>query len=84
MTVTDQPTDHATQSVTICHIYVRSTAMRPSNYSSSNNLIYNVHNVKKISNLKRRQLPGGERRIVSIIDELSKDVRIKPTLLQKH
>jgi len=30
--VTDRPTDHATQSVTIGRIYVRSTAMRPINY----------------------------------------------------
>jgi len=33
--VTDRPTDHAarrTQSVTIGHIYERSTAMRPCNY----------------------------------------------------
>jgi len=29
--VTDRPTDHATQSVTIGHIYVRSTAMWPNN-----------------------------------------------------
>jgi len=28
---TDRPTEHATQSVTIRHIYVRSSAMRPSN-----------------------------------------------------
>jgi len=28
---TDRPTDHATQAVTIGHIYVRSTAMRPNN-----------------------------------------------------
>jgi len=30
-TVTDRPTDHATRSVTINRIYVRSTAMRPNN-----------------------------------------------------
>ena len=29
--LTDRPTDHATRSVTIGHIYVRSTAMRPNN-----------------------------------------------------
>jgi len=29
--VTDRPTDHATRSVRIGHIYVRSTAMRPNN-----------------------------------------------------
>ena len=28
---TDRPTDHATRSVTIGRIYVRSTAMRPNN-----------------------------------------------------
>jgi len=30
-TVTDRPTDHATPSVTIGRVYVRSTAMRPNN-----------------------------------------------------
>jgi len=54
--------------------------MQPSTYSSSNNLIYNVHIVKKISNLKRRQVPGGERRIVSVSDEVAKQVRFKPRL----
>jgi len=29
--VTDRPTDHATRSVTIDYIYIRSTAMRPNN-----------------------------------------------------
>ena len=29
--VTDRPTDHATRSVRIGRIYIRSTAMRPSN-----------------------------------------------------
>jgi len=31
ISVTDRPTDHATQSVTIGRIYVRSTAMQPNN-----------------------------------------------------
>ena len=34
--VTDRPTDHATRSVRIGRIYVRSTAMRPNNDSSLN------------------------------------------------
>jgi len=29
--VTDRPTDYATRSVTMCHIYVRSTAIRRNN-----------------------------------------------------
>jgi len=33
--VTDRPTDRATRSVTICRIYVRSTAMRPNNNGKS-------------------------------------------------
>jgi len=33
---TDRPTDHATRSVTIGRIYVRSTVMRPNNNSSDN------------------------------------------------
>ena len=42
-----RPTDHATPSVTIGHIYVHSTAMRPNN-NNNNNLIYNAYNVKNI------------------------------------
>ena len=33
--VTDRPTDHATRSVTIGCIYVRTTAMWPNNYSTT-------------------------------------------------
>jgi len=33
--LTDRPTDHATRSVTIGRIYVRSTAMRPNNNSTT-------------------------------------------------
>jgi len=32
---TDWPTDHATRSVTIGRIYVRSTAMRPNNHNDN-------------------------------------------------
>jgi len=50
--VTDRPTDHATWSVTIGRIYVRSTAMRRNNNNNnkSNNLIYHVHSVEEIWN----------------------------------
>jgi len=36
--MTDRPTDHATLSVTICRIYVRSTVMRPKNNNNSKTL----------------------------------------------
>jgi len=36
--VTDRPTDHATRSVTIGRIHVRSTAMRPNNNNGQSNL----------------------------------------------
>ena len=42
---TDRPTDHDTRSVTVCRIYVRSTAMRPNNnnvYTWKAPLIRNV------------------------------------------
>jgi len=32
---TDRPTDHATRSVTVGRIYVRSTAMRPNNTTTA-------------------------------------------------
>jgi len=35
--LTDRPTDHATQSVRIGRIYIRSTAMRPKKKGNSNN-----------------------------------------------
>ena len=62
--VTDRPTDQATQWVTIGHIYVRSSAMRHNNNSNNNNLIYNVHSVEIILNRQCRQSPGDERRII--------------------
>ena len=37
VTETDRPTDHATRSVTIDRIYVRSTVMRPNNGNMSGN-----------------------------------------------
>jgi len=36
--VTDKQTDHATQSVTIGCIYIRSTAMQPNNTNTNNNI----------------------------------------------
>jgi len=42
---TDRPTDHATRSVRIGRIYVRSTVMRPNNNNNNNNnrvFIYRV------------------------------------------
>ena len=36
---TDRPTDHATRSVTIGRIYVRSTAMRPNKESDTANKV---------------------------------------------
>ena len=44
--VTDRQTDHATRSVTIDRIYVRSTAMRPNN---SNNPTYSAPECRKTS-----------------------------------
>jgi len=65
---TDRPTDHATRSVTIGRTYICSTAIRPNNNNkNNNNLIDNVHSVKKILNQRCRQLPGGQRWIVSIV-----------------
>jgi len=40
---TYRPTDHATRSVTIGYIYVRSTAMRPSNNNNKSNNNNNHH-----------------------------------------
>ena len=34
---TDRPTDHATRSVRIGHIYIRSTAMQPNNNTNNTN-----------------------------------------------
>jgi len=41
--VTDRPTDHATRSITIGRIYVRTTAMRPTG-NNNNERICNVQN----------------------------------------
>jgi len=43
--VTDRPTDHATRSVTIGCIYVRTTAMWPNNYSTTHTHTQQLINV---------------------------------------
>jgi len=49
--VTDRPTDHATRSVTIDRIYVRSTAMRSNNniLTANDMLIYKAKSVSEVS-----------------------------------
>ena len=49
-TVTDRPTNHATRSVTIGRIYVRSTAMRPERFESNYRLSdsFNYYSVTKL------------------------------------
>jgi len=48
--------------------------MRPNN----NNLIYNVHTFKEIMNRRCMWSPGGQRQIVSVSGQLTKEVRFRP------
>jgi len=44
-TVTDWPTDHITQSVTIGHIYIHSTVMWPNNNNKCTDLVSYAHQI---------------------------------------